>query len=193
MSPGRLDLDTMIASYLVDATRSTYPLEDLALEHTSYKALTEEDVCGKGVKALSLGDIPVEAALDFACERADLAGQLAPILRGLLEKEQLADVYHSLELPLIPVLIAIERAGVRIDSAALAVQSRQVDLELTRLMKQIYELAGGEFNINSPSSSPRCSSTGSACQWANEPVRRRRHRLPSKSWKSWRSHTTFPG
>jgi DNA polymerase-1 len=145
-----LDLDTMIASYLVDATRSTYPLEDLALEHTSYKALTEEDVCGKGVKALSLGDIPVEAALDFACERADLAGQIAPILRGLLDKEEVAEVYHSLELPLIPVLIAIEQAGVRIDSAALAVQSRQVELELNRLMKQIYERAGGEFNINSP-------------------------------------------
>jgi DNA polymerase-1 len=147
---GGLDFDTMIASYLVDATRSTYPLEELALEHTAYKALTEEDVCGKGVKALSIGDIPVEAALDFACERADLAGQLAPILRALLDKEQLTGVYRSLELPLIPVLMAIEQAGVRVDTAALAVQSRQVDLELNRLMKRIYELASGEFNINSP-------------------------------------------
>jgi DNA polymerase I len=147
---GGLDFDTMIASYLVDATRSTYPLEELALEHTMYKALTEEDVCGKGVKALSIGDIPVEAALDFACERADLAGQLAPILRALLDKEQLAEVYRSLELPLIPVLMAIEQAGVRVDTAALAVQSRQVEVELNRLMKRIHELAGGEFNINSP-------------------------------------------
>jgi DNA polymerase-1 len=145
-----LDVDTMIASYLVDATRSTYPLEDLALEHIAYKALTEEDICGKGVKALPLGNIPVEAALDYACERADLAGQLAPILRGLLDSDGLADVYRSLELPLIPVLIAIERAGVRIDSAALADQSRQVEAELNRLMKRIHELAGGEFNINSP-------------------------------------------
>ena len=147
---GGLDFDTMIGSYLVDATRSTYPLEELALEHTAYKALTEEDVCGKGVKALSIGDIPVEAALDFACERADLAGQLTPILRALLDKEQLADVYRSLELPLIPVLMAIEQAGVRVDTAALAVQSRQVDVELNRLMKRIHELADGEFNINSP-------------------------------------------
>jgi len=145
-----LDFDTMIASYLGDATRSTYPLEELAVEHTAYKALTEEDVCGKGVKALSIGDIPVEAALDFACERADLAGQLTPILRALLDKEQLADVYRSLELPLIPVLMAIEQAGVRVDTAALAVQSRQVDVELNRLMKRIHELADGEFNINSP-------------------------------------------
>jgi DNA polymerase-1 len=145
-----LDFDTMIASYLVDATRSSYPLEDLALEHTAYKAVTEEEICGKGVKALSLGDIPVEAAIDFAGERADLAGQLAPILRGLLDKEQLTEVYRTLEMPLIPVLIDVERAGVRIDSAALGSQSRQVEAELNRLMKRIHELAGGEFNINSP-------------------------------------------
>ena len=74
----------MIASYLIDATRSTHRLEDLALEHTSYKALTEEDVCGRGAKAVSLADVPAEAAVDYAGERADLAGQLAPIFRALL-------------------------------------------------------------------------------------------------------------
>ena len=110
-----LDIDTMIASYLLDATRSEHRLEDLALEHTSYKALTEEDVCGRGAKAVSLADVPVEAVVDYAGERADLAGQLAPLFRDLLEKEQLDEVYATLELPLIPVLVAIERAGVRID------------------------------------------------------------------------------
>src|SRR6185369_921043 len=94
-----LDLDTMIASYLIDATRSEHLLEELALEHTSYKALKEEDVCGRGVKAISLADLPVAAVLDYAGERADLAGQLAPIFRDLLAKEQLAEVYSSLELP----------------------------------------------------------------------------------------------
>ena len=79
-----LDIDTMLASYLLDATRSEHLLEDLALEHTSYKALTEEDVCGRGAKAMSLADVPVEAAVDYACERADLVGQLAPMLRELL-------------------------------------------------------------------------------------------------------------
>ncbi len=68
-----LDVDTMIASYLVDANRSGYLLEDLALEHAAYKALSEEDVCGRGAKAQSLADVPVEAAVDYACERADLA------------------------------------------------------------------------------------------------------------------------
>src|SRR5438128_926899 len=74
-----LDLDPMIASYLLDATRSEHRLEDLALEHTSYKALTEEDVCGRGAKAVSLADVPIDAAVDYAGERADIAGQLAPL------------------------------------------------------------------------------------------------------------------
>ena len=72
-----LELDTMLASYLLDATRSAHPLEELALEHTGYKALSEEDVCGRGAKALSLARLPVDAALDYAGERADLALQLA--------------------------------------------------------------------------------------------------------------------
>ncbi|MBI4487212.1 MAG: DNA polymerase I, partial [Acidobacteria bacterium] len=114
---GGVETDTMIASYLIDATRSTHRLEDLALEHTSYKALTEEDVCGRGAKALSYGDLPPDAMLTYAGERADIAGQLAPIFRRLLDTERLTEVYDNLELPLIPVLVAVERAGVRLDAA----------------------------------------------------------------------------
>ena len=145
-----LDTDTMIASYLVDATRSTHRLEDLALEHTSYKALTEEDVCGRGAKAVSLADLPAEAAVDYAAERADLAGQLAPFFRSVLEQEELIGVYETLEKPLIPVLVDVERAGVRIDVPALMAQSQRIEQELGRRTSEIFERAGGEFNINSP-------------------------------------------
>jgi DNA polymerase-1 len=145
-----LDLDTMLASYLIDSTRSEHRLEDLALEHTSYKALTEEDVCGRGVKALSLAEVPVEAAVDYAGERADLVGQMTPRFRELLDQEQLTEVYETLELPLIPVLIAVERAGIRVDGPALAAQSQRVEQELAQRTTLIYEMAGGEFNINSP-------------------------------------------
>jgi DNA polymerase-1 len=144
------DVDTMLASYLIDASRSEHRLEDLALEHTSYKALNEEDVCGRGAKAVSFADVPAEAALDYAGERADLAGQLAPIFRDLLAQEQLSGVYETLERPLIPVLMAVERAGVHIDGPALAAQSQRLEQELARRTAHIYEQAGGEFNINSP-------------------------------------------
>ena len=145
-----LDLDTMIASYLIDATRSEHTLEDLALEHTGYKALAEEDVCGRGAKAVSFARIPLQAALDYAGERADLALQLAAPLRAMLLQESLDTVYATLEHPLIPVLMAIEQAGVRIDGTALAMQSQHIDMELHALSTRIFELCGETFNINSP-------------------------------------------
>jgi DNA polymerase-1 len=87
---------------------------------------------------------------DFAGERADLALQLAGTLRPLLEKEGLEELYRTLELPLIPVLVDIERAGVLLDGPALQAQSGTVDRELSRLAAEIYAQAGEEFNINSP-------------------------------------------
>jgi DNA polymerase-1 len=142
--------DTMLGSYLLDATRSEHLLEDLALEYTSYKALTEEEVCGRGAKALSLANLPVEATLDYAGERADLVEQLARPIEGLLAKEGLSEVYNTLELPLVPVLVAVERAGIRVNQTALAAQSQKVEQELSQRTETIFSMAGGEFNINSP-------------------------------------------
>jgi DNA polymerase-1 len=144
-----VDLDTMLAGYLLDA-RFEHPLEDLAIEHAGYKALREEDVCGRGVKTLSFAAIPVETARDFAGERADLSLQLSTPLRELLRTEGLDRLYCEIERPLIPVLVDIERAGVRIDGAALRAQSDQVEQELNRLAASIYAMAGEEFNVNSP-------------------------------------------
>jgi DNA polymerase-1 len=145
-----LATDTMLASYLLDATRSSHPLEELALEHAGYKALSEEDVCGRGAKAVSFRAIGVDKALDYAGERADLALQLEPALLGLLDQEGLTPLYRDLELPLIPVLVDIERAGIRVDGKALSSQSAHVEQELARRSAQIFEIAGEEFNINSP-------------------------------------------
>jgi len=75
---------------------------------------------------------------------------LAPRFRELLAAEQLVEVYETLERPLIPALIAVERAGIRVDGPALAAQSSRVEQELAQRTAQIYEMAGGEFNINSP-------------------------------------------
>jgi DNA polymerase-1 len=145
-----LDMDTMLASYLLDATRSSHPLEELALEHAGYKALSEEDVCGRGAKAVPLHNVPVASLLDYAGERVDLPMQLEAPLRDLLKKESLDSLYRDLELPLIPVLVDVERAGIRIDGPALSAQSQNVEQELAKRSAQIFEMAGEEFNINSP-------------------------------------------
>ena len=147
-----LELDTMIASYLLnpDATREAPPLETVALEHTGYQALSAQTVRGKGAKAPDFDQLPPDAVLAYACERADLPLQAAEPLTARLEEARLTTVYRELEDPLIPVLADIERAGVRVDVDALVEQSRQMDGELSRLQSQIFTLAGEAFNINSP-------------------------------------------
>ena len=145
-----LDLDTMILSYLLDATRSSHGLVDLGLEHVGYKAIAEEDLLGRGAKARLYGDLPADAVVEYACERSDLTLQLADQLGPLLEKQELGTLYRTLELPLIPVLVSIERAGIRVDTEALHRMSTALEREMATLQEDIHELAGLDFNINSP-------------------------------------------
>ena len=145
-----LDLDTMIASYLLDATRSAPTLETVALEYTGYQVTTAEAVRGKGPKAPDFDRLPPESVLAYACERADLPLQAAAALTEALARDKLLTLYRDLEHPLIPVLDGIERAGVRVATTALAEQSRAMQTRLDSLQSGIFGLAGEEFNVNSP-------------------------------------------
>ena len=145
-----IGVDTMLANYLLDSTRTGHPLEATALEHLSYKALTEDEVCGRGAKAVSLAQVAPETLLNYAGERADLALQLANRLSPMLTTDHLDALYRDIERPLIPVLARMELAGVRLDGAALAAQSSRVERELAGRSEQIHEIAGEAFNINSP-------------------------------------------
>jgi DNA polymerase I len=145
-----LEIDTMLASYLIDATKSSQELEPTVLEQLGYKALTQEQICGKGVKALPFAQIPVEGLLDYAGERADLALQLATTLEPMLANEELNAVYRNLELPLIPILADLEKVGIRVDARALSSQASLVERELSDRSAAIFAMAGEEFNINSP-------------------------------------------
>jgi DNA polymerase-1 len=144
------DVDTMVLSYLLDATRSSHDIEGLVLERANYRALSSEDLTGRGAKALAVGDVPARSLLAYAAERADLPLVLAPKLLEDVEREGLGAVYRELEQPLIPVLAEIERAGVKVDCDALAEQGRAMQTQLDELSRRIFELAGAEFNINSP-------------------------------------------
>ncbi len=142
--------DTMLVSYLLDATRTAHRFEDLVLEHVGYRAISTEDVLGKGKKALAFADLPAAGLVDYAGERADLALRLFDQLWPKLEAAGLAAPYEALERPLIPILVAIERAGVRVDADALEAMSSRVGADLAERQTEIYALAGVEFNINSP-------------------------------------------
>ena len=145
-----LDIDALLASYLRDAGRSSYPLESIALEHLGYRAMTEEALLGRGAKAIDFAALPPDNVCVFACERADVALQVSAPLQAALDEAGLATVYRSLEQPLIPVLAEMEARGVKIDSAALGQLSHRLEGELTAATDRIYALAGEPFNIASP-------------------------------------------
>ena len=142
--------DTLLASYVLDATRGDHSLESLALDHLGYKAVSEQDVCGRGAKATRLSQLTPDTILDFAGERADLARQLAARLSPLLASAQVESVYREMELPLVDVLVDVERAGIGIDSAVLAALSRRLEDDLAAQTSRIHAVAGVEFNVNSP-------------------------------------------
>jgi DNA polymerase-1 len=143
--------DTELISYLLDATRpGAHSLESVALEHLGYKAISNDELRGKGVKAIALADMPPDATLVYAGERADLSLQLADTLHPSLVRAGLERVYVDLERPLLPVLARMEQAGVKVDVPALAMQSQHLDRELAARNAHIFELAGEVFNINSP-------------------------------------------
>jgi DNA polymerase-1 len=145
-----VDVDTMVASYLVDATGSGHTLEELALQYVGYRAATEDSVTGRGARALALDSVPPASLLTYAGERADLPLALAPTLSTALDEAGLAEIYSGIERPLLPILADIERAGIRVDVTALSDLGRRMQLDLDRLSAQIFAAAGGEFNINSP-------------------------------------------
>jgi DNA polymerase-1 len=83
-------------------------------------------------------------------ERADYLQRLAPVLRAQIDEQELAEVYENIDLPLAPVLADMERIGIRVDPKELEQMSKSMEKEVRRLEKEIWKLAGNEFNINSP-------------------------------------------
>ena len=145
-----LDLDTMIASYLLEANRPNHELDQIALEMLGRKPVPATDIVGKGAKAVSFADIPADATAPWANERCDLALQVAGQLAVQLRQDGLESLYREMELPLVPVLADIERAGVLVDTRALARQSAAMESQLAGYEREIHALAGERFNIASP-------------------------------------------
>ncbi|MBA4393999.1 MAG: DNA polymerase I [Desulfobacca sp.] len=142
--------DTMIASYLLTPSRRTHNLTQIAWEYLNRRLTTYKEVVGKGAKAKNFSQVPVEQAIAYGAEDAEVtlagAGKLGPLLR----QEGLDELFYGMEMPLVPVLAEMEMHGVRVDSQALAQFSKEVEGKLFGLEERIYLLAGERFNINSP-------------------------------------------
>ncbi|KTT12459.1 DNA polymerase I [Pseudomonas oryzihabitans] len=143
--------DTMLESYVLDATATRHDMDSLALKYLGHSTIRFEDIAGKGAKQLTFDQIAIEQAGPYAAEDADVTLRLHETLWPKLEAVPgLASVLRDIEMPLVPALARIERNGALVDSALLGVQSRELGEKMLELEKEAYELAGQEFNLGSP-------------------------------------------
>ncbi|MFW5951445.1 MAG: DNA polymerase I [Gemmatimonadota bacterium] len=144
-----LDFDTMVASYLLEPGRRDHELDSLALQRLGHSATSREDLCGKGRNRVPVAECDVAAVRDFACEKADLVVRLGARLAEELPAYHLERLFRQVEMPLIPVLAAMEQAGIGVDTGFFRTVSERLARELRLIEEDIYREAGEEFNINS--------------------------------------------
>ena len=142
--------DPMIQSYVLNPTRHAHRMEDLAKEYSQYQSMVWKDFAGTGQKLKPAAELDMRVLADFGCEFTDMALEVTRNLEADLEKQGLERFYFDVEQPLIRVLAEVEWNGVKIDLKTLERLSQEMGKNLDRLVAEIYELAGGEFNINSP-------------------------------------------
>ena len=143
--------DTMLESYVFNATATRHDMDSLASRYLGYTTIKYEQVAGKGAKQIPFSQVDCDTACRYAAEDADITLRLHEALWPKLEAEpSLRDVYADIEIPLVPVLAKMERTGVLIDANVLRLQSQQLGKRMVELQKQAYASAGHDFNMDSP-------------------------------------------
>lgn len=142
--------DTMIAHYLI-SPESKQGMDFLAEFYLQYKPISIETLIGKkGKNQGNMGDLSPEEISDYACEDADITLQLKQIFTSEIEKEHLKSLFYDMEMPLVEILADMEKEGIAIDSKFLENYSIELGEKLIRLEKEIKEMAGIDFNVDSP-------------------------------------------
>ncbi len=142
-----VNFDILIAAYLLDPTESNHTLNALARRYGNPNITADEDVFGKGAK-FKLPEVAVLS--EHLCRKAAVIHRLVPLLRADLEKNEMNHLYYELEKPLACVLATMEKTGITVDAEGLRKFGGELAKSVDKLVNTIYELAGTEFNINSP-------------------------------------------
>lgn len=143
--------DTMVMSYVLDNTKNLHNMNDLAQNHLGYSTIHYSDVCGSGKAQISFAEAPLDKSLDYAAEDADITLRLYNLFKERLdENKEALKVYEEIDLPLVSILFSMEEWGIKIDKEKLADLSIQFDKILSGLEREIFLIAGEEFNILSP-------------------------------------------
>lgn len=143
--------DSMLASYVLNATATRHNMDDLAQHYLNRTTTPFESIAGKGAKQLTFDQLQLEVAAPYAAEDADITLQLHQELQKQLQAvPELTKVYEEIEMPLMPVLARIERTGALVDANLLGQQSQELGDKLTAIERQVFEIAGQPFNLASP-------------------------------------------
>ncbi|GAB3919341.1 DNA polymerase I [Larkinella terrae] len=142
--------DTMVAHYLIEPEQR-HNMDIMAMTHLNYEPVSIETLIGKkGPKQLTMRDVEIQKVVEYAGEDADITLQLKDTFLPLLEKNQLTKLFYEVEMPLVRVLGDMELGGVKVDMNALAELSATLETDIRQVQSEIYELAGGPFNVGSP-------------------------------------------
>ena len=143
--------DTMLESYIFNATATRHDMDSLAQRYLGYTTVKYEEICGKGAKQISFSQVDIDTAGKYAAEDADITLRLHHALWPRLEAEPtLRSVYLDIEIPVVPVLAKMEQTGVLIDANELRMQSQELGKRMLELQQKAYAAAGHEFNMDSP-------------------------------------------
>ncbi|MDU9393429.1 DNA polymerase I [Pseudomonas sp. zfem002] len=143
--------DTMLESYVLNATATRHDMDSLAKKYLDYTTVKFEDIAGKGAKQVTFDQIHLDKAGPYAAEDADVTLRLHQALFPQLQAiPSLASVLTDIEMPLVPVLARIERQGALVDPELLKIQSQELGDKMAELEREAIELAGEPFNLGSP-------------------------------------------
>ena len=146
-----LQHDSMLESYVWNATATRHDMDSLARLYLGYDTVKYEQVAGKGAKQISFSQVDLDTACRYAAEDADITLRLHHALWPKLESEpKLRKVYEEIEIPLVPVLAGMEQRGVLIDIGVLRIQSQQLGKRMLELQQEAWKVAGHDFNLDSP-------------------------------------------
>ncbi|MBA7483430.1 DNA polymerase I [subsurface metagenome] len=143
-----LTFDTMLAAYLTG--EQSLGLKALAFARLGIEMTPIIDLIGSGAKQISMSQVEVKQAADYACADADMTLRLAQLLDAELHQQGLWQLFSEVEVPLVPVLVSMERNGVALDVELLRQMSHRLGEQLIKLEAEIYSNVGHRFNINSP-------------------------------------------
>ena len=143
-----LTFDTMVAAYLTG--EKSLGLKALAFSKLNVDMTHITDLIGTGSKQLPMSQIEIEKVADYACADADMTRRLADLFDGELRGQGLWQLFSDVEMPLVPVLLRMERNGIALDKELLQDMSKDLGEQISKLETRIFTLAGHEFNVNSP-------------------------------------------